>query len=172
MVKAAQRSRVEALLKTLEEPRGRKIATQHLQHYKKVAVLAVENGHSLNAICRALAVHRTTVFRWREDDADFDEAFTRARNIGDGVRLMLVEDRFYKDLIHGRAAPVERIYFLGNRSSGRWQDVRRIDHDFTGEGEALIPLALVRKAVAEAEALEVAGVTPISKAKRRKKKSG
>ena len=164
------RSRVEALLKTLQEPRSRKIPKQHLQHYKKVILLGAENGHSLNAICRALAVHRTTVFRWREDDADFDDSFARARNVGDGVRLMLVEDRYYSDLIHGRCAPVERIFYLINKSDGKWQDVHKISHDFTGEGEALVPLGLIRKAVAEAEAREVAGVTDIRKAQRKKKR--
>ena len=169
MAGAAQKSRVQNLLKTLEEPRQRKIPTQQLQHYKKVVLVTSENGHSLNAICRALAVHRTTVFRWREADADFDDAFARARNVGDGVRLMLVEDRYYKDLIHGRCAPVERIFYLINQSDGKWQDVHKISHDFTGDGEALIPLGLIRKAVAEAEALDVPGVTPISKGKRKKK---
>ncbi len=132
-----------------------KFNAQQKQRLKRRISQAIEDGHTLGAIARGLRVDRTTIWRWRSADEAFDAVCREGMFVADGLRLQMVEDRFYKDLIHGRVSGMERIFYLTNesnrkRGAPRRQNLMKIEAVI--EGKEKIPLAVAQEAVARVEA--------------------
>ncbi|MEO7520643.1 MAG: hypothetical protein ABIW79_02385 [Gemmatimonas sp.] len=103
---------------------------------------------SMKTACEETGINPITIWRWRACDEAFDEAYQSAQQTSDAVRTSYVEDSLFARSIAGRAHAAETIFFLKNRSNGRWTDRREL----TGaEGKDLIPLALIREIIAEDE---------------------
>lgn len=95
-------------------------------------------------------IHVSTIFRWRQLDAEFDNHFLGAQQRSDRSRVLMVEDSMFARSVGGKAHAAETIFFLKNRDPERWKDRREV----TGaDGRDLIPLALIRQVLDEDDAL-------------------
>lgn len=83
---------------------------------------------AMSAATQEVGVTRMTLWRWRQDDPDFNVEVEEAIAAADRIRLMAVEDSMFQRIIGGDATGAETIFWLINRSDGRWKDVRRVVH--------------------------------------------
>jgi len=81
---------------------------------------------SLAKAARRAGACRVTVWRWRRDDPDFDQALTEAQKYQDEVRCAVIEDALFERVLSGRCSTGELVFFLCNRSSKRWRHVQTI----------------------------------------------
>lgn len=83
----------------------------------------------LEDACReACGIDVRTLLRWRREDPDFDEKVLAIREDRDAIDVARVEESYVDRLVHGEASGVEVIFYLRNRSQGRWKDVREHQH--------------------------------------------
>lgn len=105
------------------------------QGLKKQFVAALEKGtNSMRAIARWLGYDQSTVWHWRQADAEFDKAVFKAQTTADGLRVTMVEDSLFKRLVSGKATGLELVFFLANRAPHRWRHVQRMEHTGVGGG--------------------------------------
>ena len=84
-----------------------------------------------------------TIWRWRQDDDEFDKQCIEAMAAADCVRVRIVEDSLYKRIITDRLNAAETIWFLKNRAPDRWRD--KVEQAVTAsDGRPLIPIAVLR----------------------------
>lgn len=114
--------------------------------------LVAKGTNSLVATAGQLGVHVATIARWRMADTEFDAAMTSTMAEQDATRVSIVEDQLFYRLSKGKASAAEMIFYLVNRSGGRWQHVQRIEHT----GREGTPLEIgVREVVVELPPLRV-----------------
>lgn len=96
----------------------------------KVAFLELyrDGLNSMEYCIASVGIARTTLFNLREDDPDFDAAVLETRDRANEIRLAAVEDSLFSRIIAGTASAGETIFWLVNRSNGRWRDVKRVEH--------------------------------------------
>ena len=83
---------------------------------------------SLQAAGAAVGKSPATLWRMRQDDPVFDRAVVAVQAAVDAVRAALVEDSLFARIIKGDASAAETIFFLVNRSKGRWRHVQHVKH--------------------------------------------
>jgi hypothetical protein len=98
-------------------------------------VAFMQQGYSIGAFAGSILVHRATLYRWREDHPDFDEAM----KIGQAARTYKLE----VDLLSAQNPAVvrSRAYALKNADPIEWRDKREIEHSAPG-GAALPGIAV------------------------------
>ena len=92
--------------------------------------LFAEGSNAIRAAAAKIGVGVVTVWRWRQQDPEFDTAMVAAQVDADAVRVALAEDSLFNRIVGGTASAAETIFFLKNRAPKRWHDVReqRIEH--------------------------------------------
>lgn len=106
-----------------------------MQGMKEGFVFRLENGKdAMSIICQDLGIDQSTIYRWRQADPDFDNKITVAYLIRDDYRTAAVEDGFFLKLVQGKGGAGEYAYYLGNRCSERWRDVRQVQLGGIGGG--------------------------------------
>ena len=88
-----------------------------------------EGIHSMQAAALAAGTTRTTIWRWRRTDPEFDRAVTALTSIVDVQRTLQVEEMLYKRITDGEASTGEIVFWLCNRAPKRWKDVREVNHN-------------------------------------------
>ena len=83
---------------------------------KKAFLESLANGTSIVKAATAAGITIMTIWRWRKESKDFDDAVL---SIIDS-RTQTVEDALYKNTIKGNV--VAQIFWLKNRAGNRWKD--------------------------------------------------
>lgn len=96
---------------------------EDVQAKQKAAIIhSLENGATVTQAAAAAGVDRRTAQRWHVADlgfaAEWDAALVR--------RIGTVEDSLYVNAVKGNVTA--QIFFLCNRSPGRWRHVQHIMH--------------------------------------------
>lgn len=84
---------------------------------------------SLTEACAKIGVGPPQIWRWRQDDPDFDAGYIRARDTSDKGRAALAEDALFARIMKGKAAPAETTFFLTNRDPERWKSRQYRTHE-------------------------------------------
>lgn len=107
-------------------------ALAKMQTIKNDIVRSYATGeYALRKLCLEHGYDQATIWRWRQSDEAFDRAMIEAQASADAIRLSMVEDATFRKLIDP-ATPLNAgitAYWLGNRSKGRWRDVRSVVHE-------------------------------------------
>jgi transposase-like protein len=98
---------------------------------------------TLREIAAKVGYSPVTIWRWRQQDPEFDEACARAMEAADSVRVRIVEDSLFRRIISDRLNPAETIFFLKNRAPDRWRD--KVEREVTGpSGVPRMPIEAIR----------------------------
>lgn len=86
---------------------------------------------------RKIGKSRTTIWNWRQDDSNFDEAVEEAKKRQNMMRLDAVEDSVFKQIMEGDAAASVIIFWLKNLGKGKWRDSHQIEgkHEIEHSGD-------------------------------------
>ena len=68
------------------------------------------------------------IWRWRQEDAEFDNLVQEAKRVQSEQRLNKVEDSLFKRIVKGDAAASETIFYLKNKDPAGWSDVQEHYH--------------------------------------------
>ena len=94
---------------------------------KRLARLYSQGTYSLTAVCKDAGIAPVTLWRWRQEDPNFEKAFDDAQLPADWIRGLMVEDNLFRRLVEGDASPVEVIFYLTNRLRGRWKHRKALE---------------------------------------------
>lgn len=111
-------------------------------------VAFMQQGYSIGAFAGKILVNRMTLYRWRKDHPDFDEACT----IGMAARTCKLEE----DLLatENSAVVKSRSYALKNADPIEWRDKREVEHSGKIQSEVVDAAALAKLTDEELEQLE------------------
>ena len=87
---------------------------------KEAFLTSLERGSSISESCEAAHVSRATIWRWRKRNKGFDN---KTLSIIDS-RTQSVEDALYASALKGNVTA--QIFWLKNRASDRWKDVKEV----------------------------------------------
>jgi len=82
----------------------------------------LESGATFDKSCQAAGTNRTTIWKWRKENPEFDEKVNEVLD----SRTQAMEDSLYNSGMKGNV--VAQIFWLKNRSGGRWKDKQEIEH--------------------------------------------
>jgi hypothetical protein len=113
-----------------------KFTDEQVKKIKKAFIESIGKGKTIIEASGASGVDRTTIWLWRQTDQEFDN---KVIDVLDS-RIQAVEDSLYvnatgyevvdkdgnKKTIRGDTTA--QIFFLKNRSKGRWKDKQEIEH--------------------------------------------
>jgi len=88
----------------------------------QIAVETLSEGHSLTGLAGRLGVARSTVFKWRDDYPEFNEACIQ----GMAAATYWWEQRARESAAGGKGNPATIIFGLKNRAADDWRE--RIEH--------------------------------------------
>jgi len=90
------------------------------QNIKDTFLESLNNGISITKACEGANVDRTTIWKWRKDDEGFDNEVNATLD----SRLQIVEDALFLNATEAKKSgdTIAQIFFLKNRSKGRWRD--------------------------------------------------
>lgn len=117
------------------------------EEQQAIILTQLAEGDSLSTICKLDGMpNRSTVQRWQDDDADFNAAVTRAREIGFETRAdrAVEEARQAEDAAKGRLAfDAERWYLgkLSNAFSDNKAQKHEVNHDLSDAAKAWLGLS-------------------------------
>lgn len=89
---------------------------------------SLEGGVSVLKASKAAGIDYSTIWRWRRDDKKFSD---KVLTILDS-RIMIVEDALFLNAAKGNLGA--QIFWLKNRSQGRWKDKTEAEIDITHKG--------------------------------------
>lgn len=101
-----------------DEAKVETIETRNRQ--KEAFLLSLEKGASITDSCEAAHVSRATIWRWRKRSKGFNN---KTLSIIDS-RTQSVEDALYSSALKGNV--IAQIFWLKNRASDRWKDVKEV----------------------------------------------
>lgn len=101
-----------------ETAKNETIETKNRQ--KEAFLVSLERGSSISESCEAAHVSRATIWRWRKRSKGFNN---KTLSILDS-RTQSVEDALYASALKGNV--VAQIFWLKNRASDRWKDVKEV----------------------------------------------
>jgi len=113
---------------TPEIPKYRIGEVKYLPEYCQTAFETLAHGHSMTGLAGRLSVARSTVYKWREDYPEFDEACIR----GLAAAVYWWEQRAHESARGGKGNPATIIFGLKNRAADDWRD--RVEHTGAGGG--------------------------------------
>ena len=85
----------------------------------------LEGGVSVLKASKAADIDYKTIWRWRKDSKEFDNEVTAILD----SRIMIVEDALFLNAVKGNLGA--QIFWLINRSQGRWKNKFEADIDLT-----------------------------------------
>lgn len=85
-----------------------------------------------DAAREAAGVDPATIWRWRQEDAEFDQAVWTLQDAVDELRGMMVEDAAFTQIVAGQASASLVLAWLVNRRGTRWR--RKDPPGGTGQG--------------------------------------
>ena len=133
----------EGLCRDHDEP-----AAALMRAVKEGFVHTLERGTTaMTVICQDLGIDESTIYRWRRDDPEFDNAVNEAWPCRDSIRSNAVEDGFFLKLVASKGTAGDYAYWLGNRRKERWQDVRQVQLGGIGGGPIEVDVADARQAL-------------------------
>ena len=99
------------------------VKDEKMQSIKKEFLEYLENNvTTLKKAAKQVGKSEPTIWRWRKNDEEFDEAVEEAKAEQDRKRLERVEDSMFKRIINGGASASEVIFWLKNRGRHRWSN--------------------------------------------------
>jgi len=98
------------------------------QKRKNAFLESLENGVSVLKASKAAGIAYKTIWRWRKDDSEFDDAINAIME----ARIMIVEDALFLNAAKGNLGA--QIFWLKNRSGGRWKDKTEEDVNLNLKG--------------------------------------
>ncbi len=81
---------------------------------------------SLKAAAETCGAAAVTVWRWRQEDEEFNAALTAVQANLDKIRLNMVEDTLVERCLKPDTPAALVIFYLVNRSDGRWRNVQQV----------------------------------------------
>lgn len=96
--------------------------------YCKIAIDTLSKGHSLTGLAGRIGVARSTIFKWRDDFPEFNEACVR----GMAAATYWWEQRAQESAMKNKGNPATIIFGLKNRAADDWRD--RVEHTGAGGG--------------------------------------
>lgn len=103
-----------------KRPRGGQ--TEYLPEYCDIAFETLAQGHSLTGLAGCIGVARSTIFKWRDDFPEFNEACVR----GMAAATYWWEQRARESAAGGKGNPATIIFGLKNRAADDWRE--RVEH--------------------------------------------
>ncbi|MCK4446970.1 MAG: helix-turn-helix domain-containing protein [Candidatus Marinimicrobia bacterium] len=88
---------------------------------KEAFLESLRGGVSISDACKAVNLSRDTIWRWRKKYTGFNH---KIFSIIDS-RTQTVEDALYANALNGNVTA--QIFWLKNRASERWRDVKNIE---------------------------------------------
>jgi AcrR family transcriptional regulator len=89
---------------------------------KEAFLKSLNNGVTLDKAAESAGVTRATIWNWRNIDEEFNNAINETIN----SRTQTMEDALFQSGVKGNV--VAQIFWLKNRSKGRWKDKQEIEH--------------------------------------------
>lgn len=86
------------------------------QKRKESFLKNIDGGVSILKASKAAGIAYCTIWRWRKEDPEFDAAIMAIQD----SRIMIVEDALFLNAAKGNLGA--QIFWLKNRSNGRWKD--------------------------------------------------
>lgn len=116
----------------------------------KAAVILseLERGSSLEQAAAEAGVSRTTVWRHRKAEPDFDAAYQVAVEAGDSVNVAKAEAKLMELVERGYFPAI--CFYLVNRGGGRWHHVQRREIELQGDSRRTL-VDVIRAAAKSAE---------------------
>ena len=94
-----------------------------MQSRKQKFLELLEGGtHATSTAAKKIGVDHSTIWRWRQTDAEFDREYRAALAKRDDIRGEIVEDSFFKRCVEGKGSETGTMFFLKNRLPERWKD--------------------------------------------------
>ncbi len=99
---------------------------EQVKKIKETVLKSLENGVTMTKSCIAAGTNKVTIWRWRKEDQEFDDAILSILD----SRVQVVEDALFVNATSNTKAgdTTAQIFFLKNRSKGRWKDKQEIEH--------------------------------------------
>ncbi len=99
---------------------------EQVKKIKETVLKSLENGVTMTKACIAAGTNKVTIWRWRKEDQEFDDAILSILD----SRVQVVEDALFVNATSNTKAgdTTAQIFFLKNRSKGRWKDKQEIEH--------------------------------------------
>ena len=120
---AAKKTTARGKVASADKPKiGRPYA--YRPEYCDIAVETLAQGHSLTGLAGRLGVARSTVFKWRDDFPEFDQACIQ----GMAGAVYWWEQRAHESAMKNTGSPATIIFALKNRAPEDWRDVQRTEH--------------------------------------------
>lgn len=82
---------------------------------------------SLKRAAKKVGISQATVWRWRQDDPEFNKDVEEAKNKQEQMRVEKVEDSLFRRAVSGDATGAETIFWLKNRAPDRWSDEPEVE---------------------------------------------
>lgn len=110
-----------------------KYSEEQKNKIKNAVLESLKNGVSITKACEAANVAVSTFWIWRNEDEEFNNQVLEAKD----SRVDIVEDELFENTqsikdkdgkIVQRGNVLAQIFFLKNRSRGRWKDRQEIEH--------------------------------------------
>jgi transposase-like protein len=100
-----------------------KYSEEQKNEIKNSVLTSLKNGASIPQACKAANIDRSTIWMWRKTDENFGNQVYEAKD----SRIDIVEDALYINATE-KMNITAQIFFLKNRSKGRWKDKQEIEH--------------------------------------------
>jgi transposase-like protein len=100
-----------------------KYSEEKKNEIKNNVLTSLKNGASIPQACKAANIDRSTIWMWRKTDENFGNQVYEAKD----SRIDIVEDALYINATE-KMNITAQIFFLKNRSKGRWKDRQEIEH--------------------------------------------
>ena len=117
--------------KKIEIERKKKDTTDAIKKRQKrqeAFLQSLEGGVSVLKASKAAVIDYKTIWRWRKEDEEFNDKVTAIID----SRVMIVEDALFLNAAKGNLGA--QIFWLINRSQGRWKNKREEDITLTHQG--------------------------------------
>jgi transposase-like protein len=99
-------------------------AINAIKNQERIAsfIKSIESGSSVLKASKAAGIDYSTIWRWRKKYKEFDEQILAIMD----SRTQMVEDALFINAARGNLGA--QIFWLKNRSGGRWKDKQEIEH--------------------------------------------
>jgi hypothetical protein len=118
------------------------------------AYRGLETGGPITKLmaARSVGVGTGAIYRWQQEDPDFDDAVKKLQVEIDNIRTTMVEESMFDRIVAGDASAAECIFWLKNRAPDRWRDRKDVSVGiaaFVGSLPANVLQAIVTAGSAE-----------------------
>ncbi len=103
-----------------------KFTDEQVKKIKEAFINSVGKGKTIKEASESAGVDRTTIWLWRKADEEFNNQVIEIID----SRIQEVEDALFMNATSSEKAgdTAAQIFFLKNRSKGRWKDKQEFEH--------------------------------------------